>query len=298
MNRSARRLCRPLGALACAMFVAGLDACGGGGSAPPVNGGGPVFTTESARLLAEFVARDSNNQFIRVWDPAHPDVAIQNIRITVSNGIIWTSSHLVFSDATRYDPSSHTVTALGHARAFYDNDGKLYTIDLRGGQSHVPVQLSSAIDVVLPVRVFNMSADGVDAWLDVQGGDARLLPSARRWRRRTRPSLVLKINGALRDPASGLPQYFLASYSVRSGHRPDADETFQVKSIPRSTAVQAEPTVATMGNRDGWLGADPAQPGLGYRSYRRHGAHCPLGGQRRHGGRAGPVRLLPTDSTR
>ena len=93
MARCAGRLRRLWGALACVVLACGLAACGGGGggggSAPPTGGGTPP--TESAHLLAEFVAQDSNHQFVRVWDPAQPDVAIENVQITVSNGIVWTS---------------------------------------------------------------------------------------------------------------------------------------------------------------------------------------------------------------
>ena len=112
----------------------------------------PPPPAESTYLLAEFVAGDSNNQSVRVWDPAQPAVAIQNVQLVQSNGIVWTSSHLVFSDATHYDAATRSVTTLGHAKVFYDNDGKLYSIDLRGGQSHAPVQLSSAVDVFLPAQ--------------------------------------------------------------------------------------------------------------------------------------------------
>ena len=47
---------------------------------------------------------------MRVWDPAQPGVAVQTVKLVMSNGILWAGSHLLFSDATRYDPSTRTVT--------------------------------------------------------------------------------------------------------------------------------------------------------------------------------------------
>jgi len=150
--------------LACTTFASGLAGCGGGGggSTPPA----PPPAAESAFLLAEFVATDSNHQYVRVWDPASPSVAVQNVPLVQGNGIVWQSSHLVYSDATAWDATSRTVTTLGHAKVFFDNDGKLYSIDLRGGQPHAPVQLSSAVDVFMPVRAWAMNAAGDDAWVD------------------------------------------------------------------------------------------------------------------------------------
>lgn len=264
MVRCAGRLRRLWGALAGAMLAA-LAACGGGGggggsgSAAP-SGGTGGSTPESTYLLAEFVAKDSNHQFVRVWDPAHPDVAVQDVQIVVTNGIVWTSSHLMFSDATRYDASARQVTSLGHARVFYDNGGKLFTMDLRGGQSHAPVQLSSATDVFTTVAVFPMSADGADAWIDAQGG-------THDWAIRTTmaaadaPVDVLRIAAPMRDATSGLPQYFLLSHGHQDGTHISAT-TFQV--VDGAFDGVSEPTVATMDARDQWLGADPAQAGLGY----------------------------------
>ncbi len=264
MVRCARRLRRWGSALAGAMLAAAIAACGGGGggggstSTPPPTGGNTA--PESAHLLAEFVAQDSNHQVVRVWDPAHPDVAIESVPLAFTNGIIWTSSHLVFSDATQYDATTHRITTLGHARVFYDNDGHLFTIDLRGGQSHAPVQLSSAVDVFTQVNVFPVSSDGADAWVDVQGG-------SHDWAIRSTmtatdaPIAVLAISGAMRDPATGLPQYFLTAHGSHSGTA-QTPTTFQVVDAAFNAVTQA--TVATMGNLDAWLGADPAQPGLGY----------------------------------
>jgi len=172
MTRIERRLRLLWLNLACATLAAGLAGCGGGGggaSTPPPPPPAPA-PSESAYLLAEFVAGDTNNQAVRVWDPAQPSVAVQNVKLVMSNGIAWTSSHLVFSDARTYDATTRTFTTQGHAKVFYDNDGKLYSIDLRGGQSHAPVQLSSAVDVFLPVSAMPMNAAGDDAWVDAQGG--------------------------------------------------------------------------------------------------------------------------------
>ena len=88
---------------------------------------------------------------------------------------------------------------------FYDNDGKLYSIDLRGGQSHAPVQLSSAVDVFLPVSATPMNAAGDDAWVDAQGG-------SHHWAIRTTmsatdaPVSLLQIVAPMRDAATGVPQ--------------------------------------------------------------------------------------------
>jgi hypothetical protein len=178
----------------------------------------------------------------------------------MSNGIPWTSSHLVFSDATSYDATTRTVTTLGHAKVFFDNDGKLYSIDLRGGKSHAPVQLSSAVDVFLPAAATSMDAAGDDAWVDAQGG-------AHHWAIRSTmsatdaPFSIWQIIAPLRDAATGVPQYFFASLGERSGTHVQptsyevVDATFKPVSVP---------AVAAMVDSDGWGGVDPAQPGLGY----------------------------------
>ena len=261
MIRDARRVRLLRQALACTTLAFLMAACGGGGggATPPDNGGGTP-PPESAYLLAEFVAGDANNQFVRVWDPAHPAVAVQNVRLVMSNGIVWTSSHLVFSDATRYDTATRTVTTLGHAKVFYDNDGKLYSIDLRGGQSHVPVRLSSAVDVFMPVGATPMNAVGDDAWVDAQGG-------AHHWAIRTTmgagdaPNNILQIVAPLRDAATGFPQYFFASLGDRAGTHVQPT-TYEI--VDTNFAPVANAAVAGMVEGDGWSGADPAQPGLGY----------------------------------
>ena len=247
-------------ALACATFSLALAACGGG-STPPGNGGSnPPPATESAYLLAEFVAADSNHQSVRVWDPAHPAVTVQDVKLVMSNGIRWTSSHLVFSDATRYEAGTRTVTTLGHAKVFYDNDGKLYSIDLRGGHSHAPVQLSSAVDVFLPSGATPMDAAGDDAWVDAQGGShhwaIRATMSAT-----DAPVAVLQIVAPLRDAATGLPQYFLATLGERSGTHV-VPATYEI--VDASFKSQDVPAVGAMVASDGWAGADPQQSGLGY----------------------------------
>ncbi|HEX7637190.1 MAG TPA: hypothetical protein VF457_02235, partial [Burkholderiaceae bacterium] len=249
--------------LPCAALALLLAACGGGGGGTggdAGNGGAGGATTESAYLLAEFVAKDSNDQVVHVWDPARPGTPVQDVRIVQSDGIAWTSSHLVFSDATRFDAATGTLTTLGHARVFFDNDGKLYTIDLRGGQPHAPVQLSSATDVFEPVRAVAISADGADAWVDAQGG-------THDWAIRSTmtaasaPVSVLHLEGALRDAATGLPQYLFVSLGGQSGTAVQPT-TFEV--VDPGFAVQPVPAVAGMVTYDDWLGADPAVPGLAY----------------------------------
>jgi hypothetical protein len=249
--------------LACATWLAFLVSCGGGGSGSmgsATAGGNGVTASESARLLAEFVALDSNHQYVRVWDPAQPDVAIQNVRISVSNGIMWTASHLAFSDATQYDPAARTLTTLGHAKVFFDNDGKLYSIDLRGGQSHVPVQLSSAVDVFTTVKAYPMSADGADAWIDVQGG-------ANDWAIRTSmaatdaPVALRGIKAALRDDVTGLPLFFFAALGSQSGTH-YVPTTYEV--VDGGLSKRGVAAVDGMAAGDVWLGADPGVAGLAY----------------------------------
>ena len=258
MTRTQRRTRLLWLTFACAT-LAGCGGGGGGGSTPTPPPPPPP-PSESAYLLAEFVAADSNSQFVHVWDPAHPTVAVQNVKLVMSNGIQWTSSHLVFSDATSYDATTRTVTTLGHAKVFYDNDGKLYSIDLRGGQSHAPVQLSSAADVFLPSGATPMNAAGDDAWVDAQGGShhwaIRATMSAT-----DAPIAILQIVAPLRDATSGFPQYFFASLGERSGEHvlPTTYEVVDATFKPLDV-----PAVAGMVATDGWAGADPAQSGLGY----------------------------------
>jgi len=259
MIRTETRLRLLWSTLACATLAASVAGCGGGGGAstPPSPAPAP---TESAFLLAEFVAADSNHQSVRVWDPAQPAVAVQNVKLVMSNGIQWQSSHLVFSDATRYDAATGTVTTLGHAKVFYDNDGKLYSIDLRGGQSHAPVQLSSAQDIFTLASATPMNAAGDDAWVDAQGGShhwaIRATMSAT-----DAPISIWQIVAPLRDAASGLPRYLLATLGDRSGTHVQPT-TYEV--VDAGFQVQDVPAVASMGPSDAWAGADPVQAGLGY----------------------------------
>jgi len=257
MVRDPRRLRLLWLTLACTT----LAACGGGGGMPPAPPPPPPpAASESAYLLAEFVAADVNNQYVRVWDPATPAVAVQNVRLVQSNGIAWTSSHLVFSDATRWDAAARTVTTLGHAKVFYDNDGKLYSIDLRGGRPHAPVQLSSAVDVFMPTRAVAMNAAGDDAWVDAQGG-------SHHWAIRTTmgatdaPISIWQIVAALRDAATGAPQYLFVSQGALSGTH-TVPLTYEI--VDTAFAPVAVPEVAAMSATDGWIGADPGQPGLAY----------------------------------
>jgi len=260
MIQDARRLRLLWLTFACATFAACGGGGGGAGGSTPPPPPPPPPASESAYLLAEFVAGDSNNQYVRVWDPARPAVAVQNIRLVMSNGIIWTSSHLVFSDATRYDASSRKVTTLGHAKVFFDNDGKLYGIDLRGGQSHAPVRLSNAVDVFQPRSAIAMNAAGDDAWIDAQGGTndwaVRTSMSAS-----TAPVLVNRILAPLRDAATGLPQYLFASVAQQVGTAL-GPVTFEV--VDPSFTVVPDATVSTMASGDMWLAPDPAQAGTGY----------------------------------
>ena len=252
--------------LACATLATALQGCGGGGGGgaaptpPPPPPPAPA-PAESAYLQAEFVAGDSNNQFVRVWDPAQPTVAVQNVHLSFSNGIIWTSSHLVYSDATTYDASTRLVTTLGHAKVYYDNDGKLYSIDLRGGQSHAPVQLSSAVDVFLPHAAVALDRAGDDAWVDVQGGShdwaIRATMTAA-----SAPVSILALLAPLRDPATGLPQYFVAALGTFAAITDFVPTTFEVADT--GFAAVPVPAVTAMASGDGWVGADPAQAGVGY----------------------------------
>lgn len=262
MVRTVRRARLLWRALACATFVFLLAGCGGGGgSTPPADGGGAgTPPTESTYLLAEFVASDSNNQYVRVWDPASPSTAVQNVRLVMGNGIIWTSSHLLFSNATTYDAGTRTVTTAGHSKVFFDNDGKLYSIDLRGGHSHAPVQLSSAADVFLVSSVTPMNAAGDDAWIDVQGGNSH-------WAIRSTmgatdaPVKIQQIVAPLRDAGTGLPAWFFVSQGGLNGTHV-MPTTFEI--VDAAFTPMAIPAVAGMTTGDGWVGADPAQSGLGY----------------------------------
>ncbi len=260
MVRTARRARLLKHAFACATSALALAGCGGGGSSPGGGGGGVTPPTESPYLLAEFVAAGPFKQSVHVWDPARPAVAVQDVALVQSNGIVWTGSHLVFSDATTYDAASHTRTTLAHAKVFYDNDGKLYSIDLRGGHSHAPVQLSSAVDVFQPTSATPMNAAGDDAWVDAQGG-------AHHWAIRSTmgatdaPASIEQILAPLRDLATGFPQYFFASLGAHSGNHV-TPTTYEV--VDTSFTPVSVPAVAAMVATDGWIGVDPGQAGLGY----------------------------------
>jgi hypothetical protein len=260
MTRTERRVRLLWLTLACATLAAALAGCGNGGAGSTPPPPPPPAPPESAYLLAEFVASDSNHQSVRVWDPAQPGVAIQSVPLVMRNGIVWTSSHLVFSDATTYDAATRSVTTLGHAKVFFDNDGLLYSIDLRGGQSHVPVPLSSAVDVFLPASATAMDAAGDDAWVDAQGG-------SHHWAIRASmsaadaPISIEQLVAPMRDATTGLPAYFFVALGARSSTH-TVPTTYEV--VDATFAVQGVAAVTGMVSTDDWVGADPAQPGLGY----------------------------------
>jgi hypothetical protein len=105
-----------------------------------------------------------------------------------------------------------------------------------------------------------MDAAGDDAWVDAQGG-------SHHWAIRTTmaatdaPVSILQILAPLRDPATGLPQYFFASLGERSGSHA-LPTTYEV--ADRNFAPVAVPAVAAMVGSDGFVGVDPAQSGLAY----------------------------------
>jgi len=258
--RGLRRLPASLSATLPAAALVALVACGGGGASttsPPPGGGDPA--PESAYLLAEFVARDANNQFVHVWDPARPGVAVQDVRIVESNGIAWSASRLAWADATRFDAATRTVTTLGHAKVFFDNDGKVWSIDLRGGRSHVPVQVSSVLDANGIAGAVALDEAGDDAWIDVAG-------VAHHWAVRatmsaTEAAQSMMAFTPMRDGGTGLPQYLFVRFGGESGTAVQPT-TFGVRDL--AFRPVPEPTVDAMGGYDRWLAADPARPGLAY----------------------------------
>ena len=105
----------------------------------------------------------------------------------------------MFSNATAYDAATRSVRTLGRAKAF------VYAIDLRGGRSHAPVQLSSATNVDGMVQAVALDAAGDDAWVDAtsDGGHEWAIRSTM-----AATDALLSMDGhvPLRDPANGLPQ--------------------------------------------------------------------------------------------
>ena len=122
------------------------------------------------------------------------------------------------------------------------------------------MQLSSAVDVFMPVGATPMNAAGDDAWVDAQGGfhdwAIRSTMSAT-----TAPVSVLSVLSPLRDAATGIPQAFFASIGSHvDGHL--SATTYQV--FDAGFAPVPVPAIAAMVAGDVWVGVDPAQPGLAY----------------------------------
>ena len=76
---------------------------------------------------------------------------------------------------------------------------------------------------------------------------------------------MLQIVAPLRDAATGLPQYFFASLGVHVGHRTCSPPPTQIVDAALQRAWPCPPSPRWW-PADGWVGADPAQPGLGYLS--------------------------------
>ena len=156
---------RPVPAHVGVLFALILGGCGGGGGSAPMPP--PPPAPEAAYVVAGVAqAPDSQGKphfVVRVFDPANPATELLHDDIEPSPGENGTA--VATSDETTWDAATHTVTTLGHARAYYTNHGQLWAIDLRGRHDHAPRRIGSEDGLCSPYSAPSLSRDGQDAWV-------------------------------------------------------------------------------------------------------------------------------------
>ncbi len=163
---------RPGAWMACAGWialcgVAALGGCGGGGGSAGAPPPPPPPPPAEAAYLVTGVTYAVDGGRLQVYDPANPahPVATQALDST---------AYQLSVPATSVDVAAGTVRVLGQSQVVYLSSGKLWRLDLRGGHSHAPEQLTAFNDVcsidtwIWPV--LPLSADGQDAWVRVWRG--------------------------------------------------------------------------------------------------------------------------------
>ena len=156
---------RPVPAHVAGLFALILGGCGGGGGSAPVP---PPPPAPEAAYVVTGVAQAPDSQgkphfVVRVFDPANPATELLHDDIEPTPGESGTV--VATSDETSWDPATHTVTTLGHARAYYTNHGQLWAIDLRGDHDHAPRRIGSEDALCAPYSAQALSRDGQDAWV-------------------------------------------------------------------------------------------------------------------------------------
>lgn len=149
-------------ALATSLLV---TACGGGSSdsTAAASESAAGSSTESAFWQTAVVGSATGGWTWLMVDPADP--AGRRVGMTLATSA--SPSAISVLTAQRHDASARTVTTLGSSQAFVVDGGKLWRADLRGGQSHQPVTVSTLTDACSVEQVLPLNAAGDDAWLVV-----------------------------------------------------------------------------------------------------------------------------------
>lgn len=248
-------------AAACGLLI-GLAACQSGGDADE-----PPQPPASAQWLAE-IAHDGSQYRWALWDPTQPTSLLD---VPLNAGI----PHQRRLQARQLSADGRQATSLGDARLVYLLAGRLYTIDLRAGASHTPVQVSSADRLCALLDAQPLQADAAVAVVTVSQrpvgspgcGSDESVPD---------PTVVMRTDMSASTPpvemgltqltavlpdAAGQAQVLLFSH-LTAAAAPKGLKALnaQLQPLPEPTLPQ-EPTSIWAAN---WLGADPATQGLGY----------------------------------
>lgn len=248
-------------AAACGLLI-GLAACQSGDDAEE-----PTEPPASAQWLSEIVHDGSQHRWA-LWDPKQPASLVD---VPLNAGLPQQRR----LQARRLSPDGRQATSLGDARLVYLLAGRLYTIDLRDGASHAPVQVSSADRLCALQDAQPLQADAAVAVVAVRQrplgspgcGSDESVPD---------PTVVMRTDMSASTPPVEMGQTQLTAVL------PDAAGQAQVLLFSHQTAAAVPkglkalnallqplpepmlPQAPTLMWTAQWLGADPATHGLGY----------------------------------
>ncbi|MBQ0929041.1 hypothetical protein [Ideonella alba] len=231
------------------MAVAVLAACGGGG------GGGDSGASDESAYLRFAVVSSGGTYRVQAWDPIAPDQLL--VDVASDGGPVQVVRRRIADTAAR------TWTDAEVAQVVFMHDHKVYRIDLRGGQAHEPVQLSTLAVACAIDRVEALDASGALAVVGV-----RAAASVDTCFSSEQPRLLHTGMNASSAPVSASLVAVLAgddgqaSGVLASSGNPGA--AGQLSLLSPSLAVSS----GLSGPRDAtaplWLGSDPAVAGLAY----------------------------------
>ena len=230
-------------------LVMACGACGGDGDSP--SNATPAFT-ESAVLLADFANAGTSSKALVLWDPAHPDTVL--VTVPSDDTSVWTQS-VASLDANVVD-SGGLFSFQRKAHSLTVQGGHLVDLNLQGGTSHSTRQISNLGSIQSLGGVWPLDSTGQIGWLTVFTGSGTY--AVRTDMSSTQPPLSLgtgQLLDVLRD-AQGTALSLVMLTEDDNGSWLDFRDV--------ATGAQTLTRVAVTQGQTVWLGADPAQSGLGH----------------------------------